>query len=195
MAYATLAQLRTYLKLGASETGDDALLTDLLARAQAMIDHACARTFEQSGDTTRYFDARRDVDGAMLYLDTDLAQITSVTNGDGATIASNQYATEPRNTTPYYALAIKQNQNVAWTWSDTPENAIAIVGRWAYSVTAPADITHACIRLAAWLYRQKDSNADIDRPLVTGDGVMILPSAMPKDVLEILAPFKRMGLR
>jgi len=195
MGYATLAQLRAYLKLGASETSDDALLTDLLARAQQLIDRACDRAFEANGDTTRYFDAARDVEHATLFLDADLAQITTVTNGDGVVVTSAQYVTEPRNTAPYYALKIKSNANVFWTWVTTPENAIAITGRWAYSVSAPADITHACIRLAAWMYRQKDSNADVDRPLVTGDGVTILPSAMPQDILQIIAPYRRVGLK
>ena len=191
MAYATLAQLRAYLKLGAIETADDALLADLLVRAQQAIDTYCARTFEASVDSTRYFDAERDVDGYRLLLDTDLCAITSVVNGNGETIASTDYVTEPRNRTPYYAIILKASKGNVWEYDDDPENAIAITGKWAYSITAPADITHACIRLAAFMYRQKDSQSDVDRPLITGDGVTILPSALPRDVQQLLLPYRR----
>jgi hypothetical protein len=191
MAYATLAQLRAYLKLGATETADDALLTDLLARAQQAIDTFCARTFEASADTTRYCDADRDVDGYRLVLDADLCAITSVVNGNGETIAATDYVTEPRNRTPYYAITLKASKGNVWEYDSDPENAIAITGKWAYATTAPADITHACIRLAAFIYRQKDSQNDVDRPLITGDGVTILPSALPRDVQQLLSPYRR----
>jgi len=49
----------------------------------------------------------------------------------------------------------------------------------------------ATTRLAAFLYRQKDSNADLDRPLLTGDGVTIMPSSLPHDVRQILDPYRK----
>jgi len=51
-------------------------------------------------------------------------------------------------------------------------------------------VFHAVRRLAAWLYQQKDSSEDIDRPVVTDAGVTLMPSAVPKDVRDVA-----MGLR
>ncbi|GIV82782.1 MAG: hypothetical protein KatS3mg051_2136 [Anaerolineae bacterium] len=190
MAYATLAELKAYL--GITGTTDDMLLTDLLVRSQAIIDAATQRTFEATADSTRYLDAVEDVDGRVLWLDRvgDLAQITSITNGDGSSVASSEYVTEPRNQAPYYAIQLKASSSVAWTYSDSPENAIAITGRWAYSVTPPDDIVHACIRLAAYLYRQKDNATDLDRPVIAGN-VTLLPAQLPADIQSLLAPYRR----
>lgn len=190
MAYTTVSLLKTYL--GATTSNDDTLLTALIARAQAIIDAYCQRTFEASANTSKTFDADRDTDGAWLYLDEDLASINTVTNGDGDVLtASTEYMTEPRNRTPYFAIKLISQSGLSWTWTTAPENAITISGKWAYSTTAPDDIVHATLRLAAYLYRQRDNAADLDRPLYVGNAT-ILPSQLPSDIKTILAPYRRL---
>lgn len=187
MAYTTAALLKTYL--GATTATDDTLLTALIVRAQAIIDAYCQRTFEAASNTSKTFDAERDVEGQMLYLDEDLAAINSVTNGDGTVVTT--YTTEPRNRTPYYAIKMLDSATVFWTYSTTPENAITISGKWAYSVAAPEDIVHCCLRLAAYLYRQRDNAADLDRAVIAGNAT-ILPAQLPADIKTILAPYRRL---
>lgn len=192
MSYATLAQLKEYLGIPTATTSDDALLTRLLSSAQAIIDAHTQRTFEAAADATKTFDADIDVSGLMLFLQAeDLCAVTSVVNGDGATVTSDQYVTEPRTTTPYYALKLKSSSGLSWTYEDDPENAITVTGKWAYSATAPADIVHAAIRVAAWLYRQKDSTADLDRHIISSDGIPLAPSRLPNDITALLAPYVR----
>lgn len=190
MAYTTTALLKTYL--GITGSGDDTLLTALIARAQAVIDSHCRRTFEASGDTTRYFDAERDVDGVTLFLDEDLCAITSITNGDGDVLTASEYTTEPRNRTPYYAIRLLGSSGLYWTVNDSSdaEDAIAIVGKWAYSTSAPDDIVHATLRLAGYLYRQRDNAADLDRPVIAGNAT-VLPSQLPSDLKTLLAPYRK----
>lgn len=189
MAYATVTQLKQYAGI---ESGDhDVLLTDLISRAQKRIDEYCGFAFEASSDTSRTFDSADypdgDTWGRALYFDTWCASITSVVNGDGTTITSTYYVTQPRNDAPYYAIKLKASSDYVWEADDNEdtEDAITVTGKWAYSATAPADITHACLRLALWYYRQRDNSTDLDRPLLA-EGVTILPSAIPGDVTEIL---------
>lgn len=190
MSYITLTELRAYI--GANKPTDDALLTNAISEAQASIDTYCKRTFECAADTPRYFDYIEDTDGQILYLDYDLCQITSVTNGDATTIASTDYTTNPRNSTPWCEIKLKLNSDIAWTYDDTPEDAIAIVGRWAFSITPPNDIKHACLRLAAWYYRQRDtSNTAAEAPILTNSGAVIMPSKLPTDVTDILSKYVR----
>ena len=66
---------------------------------------------------------------------------------------------------------------------------IAVTGKWGYSLTAPADVVQATVRLAAWFYRQKD-NAAGDQAIVTGD-VTVLPARLPEDVRKLLRPYLR----
>ena len=189
MTYISLADLKLYL--GITTTNEDDLLNDCISAAQKTIETKCGRVFEAAANTTRNFDAVRDVEGYLLHLDADLCAINSITNGDGLVVSSSNYVTEPRNITPYYAIRLKANSSVAWTYSSSPEDAIAVSGKWAYSVTAPDDIAQACKRLAAWLYRQKDSSQDADRAIMSASGAVIMPSALPKDVVDLYKPYIR----
>jgi len=190
MAYCETSDVKLLLDI--SGTGDDTLIGGLITQAQEIIESYCHRQFEASTETTRYFDAVRDVDGLVLNLDEDLAQISTVTNGDSTVVTSAQYATEPRNRTPYHALRLLANSGVDWEYTTDPENAIAIKGYWAWSVSAPLDIKRACIRLAAQMYNQKDSGSDMDRPVMSPDGAMLFPAALPRDVIDILNRYRRL---
>lgn len=189
MAYTDTTTLKRYL--GISSSSDDTLLGECITRAQALIDGYTGRTFEAAADTTRYFDAVANVNGRRLYLDHDLCQITSVTNGDGVAVASDEYTALSPNMTPYYALLLLASSGKAWTYEDDPENAISIVGRWAWSVTAPTAIVQATVRLAAYLYRQKNNAQDLDRAVAVGNTVL-LPGELPRDLVQILAPYQRL---
>lgn len=200
-AYPAVEDIRAYMRANTAQplpSGDDALIGNLLVSAIAFAEgsEGAGRRFEVTQDSTRTFDAVRDVDQGLrrLWLDEDLCAITSITNGDGIAVSSNQYVTDPRNETPYYAITLKLNSPVVWTYDDAPEGAISITGRWGYSTSAPADIAQAVLRLTVWIYRQRaSSNNDVERPMLTGDGVTIMPSAVPSDVMAILKNYRRLA--
>lgn len=192
MAYCSTADVKTYLDITSSD--DDALLADLIGRAEEAIDSHCDRIFEASGDTDRSFDAKRDVDGRVLWLGYDLASVNSITNGDGTTVASDEYTTEPRNGTPYYALRLLGSATILWESDSTtgdPEDAITVNGEWAYSADAPADIEHACVRLASYYYRQKDAPV-FDTTAMPDQGIIVVPKGVPADVVKLLEPYRRL---
>jgi hypothetical protein len=185
MAYTDATALKRYLGISAST--DDTLLGECITRAQAVIDSITGRTFEASADTTRYFDSCA-IDGRELILDHDLCAITTVTNGDDVVVSASDYTVRPRNRTPWYALRLKLESEVLW---DGTTDEIAILGKWAYSTTAPNTIVQVAIRLAAWFYKQKDNHADMDRALVVGD-MTVLPAKLPSDIAELLKPYRRL---
>lgn len=257
--YCSLTDLKTYLNV--TENTDDALLQLMLDAATSRIDSRCGRTFQAAADSTRYFDPSMDLLRGELWLDEDLSYLTTLTNGDATDVTASAY-TNPRNVTPYYSIGLKTSATAAWTYTNDPQNAIAVTGRWAYmeraaittiarsanSVTAqvyaprlsvgasvfvlgvtdtgfngtftvtansgsaitlaqtasnasstvgvilytPTDIVQASRRLAAWLYRQKDTQqGDADRPILAGDGTVIMPTTLPQDVEKMLLPFTR----
>lgn len=194
MAYTTVPTLKVYI--GVNKATDDVLLAACIARAQASIERHCDRRFEAAADSTRKFTVGEHTLNQTLLFDDDLAQITSIiTNADGGasavTLATTDYVTLPRNETPYHGVKLLSSSLYSWDYTNDPENGITVAGRWAWSVEPPDDIEQACLRLAAWLYRQKDNNADADRPLMTGDGVTIMPSKLPNDVVMLLDPYRR----
>lgn len=185
MAYVTLANVKAYV--GISATTDDNLLTSTISRAAQVIDVYTGRHFEAE-TLTRYFHIE-DTDGQYLWLSGyDLLTVTTLTNGNAVALTSADYRLEPRNETPKWAIRLDSDKS--WEFTDA-DSEISVAGTWGWSTTAPADIQHACIRLTAFFYRQKDNSADIDRPIVTGDGVTIMPSALPEDVTKLLAPYRR----
>jgi hypothetical protein len=208
--YTDLTTVKSYLG-GNAPVGADTLLTGFVASAQSIIDAYCHQPFEALADSTRFFDPLRDGygdnysygygyghgagyyaygGGKRLYLDFPLCAITSVTNGDGTPLLPTDYVTEPRNMTPWYAISIKIGSSALWKYTGSPENSIAIAGKWAYSVTPPADIQQAAVRLATFLFYQRDNGIDLDRILQTASGVAIPPD-LPRDVCKLLEPYKR----
>lgn len=193
MAYATTAQVKTYLDI--TGTGDDSLIGDLLNAATSAIETHTHREFMVQSNTTRYFDSCYDVEGLTLYLDRDLCEIDSITNGDGTTVTTAQYVTEPRNNAPYYAITLKSSKSIYWEddSSGDSENAIAISGKWGYSQTPPADIEQACVRLAAYYYRQKDSQV-FDVTATPELGQITIPQGIPADVRMMLRSYIRVAM-
>jgi hypothetical protein len=193
MAYCTLADLRIYVNKETDDTADDTLLEDYADRATAIVGRMTGRTFAADADSTQRFDAVRDVEGRLLLVRQDLCSITSVVNGDGNTVPSTAYVTEPRRGTPYYGIRLLGSAGYTWTYTTDPEDAIAVTGKWGYSTTPPDDVVQATVRLAIYLFRQRDNLGELDRTQVVGANVTVLPASLPRDVRQMLAPYiKRM---
>ncbi|MFQ5433841.1 MAG: hypothetical protein ACE5FD_03105 [Anaerolineae bacterium] len=191
MAYCTNSEVKAHIG-NISGIGDDELIIDIITYAQAFIDRYTHRTFAAGSDTSRTFDSVRDVAGLTLLFDEDLAAITSVINGDGTTVTSSEYVTEPRNAVdiPYYGLTLLRSAGINWLAQDDGdnENAITVTGKWAWSTTPPDDVKHACIELSAYIYKSRDAGPDQDRAIVA-EGIFVAPSAIPNRIKEILRPY------
>ena len=201
MAYATTAQLKSYL--GITSSSDDSLLSDAISGAQAMIDTFCHRHFEPeskhgpAAEHPHYFTPLSERDGGDLLDDYtlnlchDLAELTSITNGDGTAIPTNQVVLLPLNTTPTNMIRIKSSSGYQWTYTDSPEASVIVRGKWSYSLDVPADIVRATLRLAAYLYRQREGTPDSDRAVLSADGVVLAAPRIPSDITAMLTPYIR----
>ena len=190
MAYIATSDVREYSGFPASDTADCDLISNLITRATGIIELYTDRVFEAASDT-RYYDAIEDVDGQYLYLDKDLAVITTITNGNGVVITSDNYVTEPRNDTPIFAIRLLDSSSDDWTYATDSQNAISVLGDWGYSAAPPAEIKHACIRLVMWMYKQRNTDEAADRPIVFESGVTVMPPRLPADVVAVLDRYKR----
>lgn len=189
--YVDLSEFKEYL--GIPTNDDNALLRRLLERAQEIFNGQTRKVFEAEADSTRHFDAIANVNGKTLLLDADLCSITTIVNGDGSTIASNKYVTEPRNTTPYYAITLLISSGLYWQSASNgdSENAISITGKWAYSTTAPADVVDAVIDIATVLYRKKDNANDYSRTVITPTST-ILPGGVSSTTVGTIKRYRRL---
>jgi len=191
MAYVTTAAVKTYL--GITETDDDDLIADLIDSAEKAIDAYTDRHFEAATKTRYYLPGDlMEGDPQTLWLGDDLLALTSVANGDsdGTAIATTQFFLLPRNYgPPYHQLRLKTDSTSSWEW-DT-DCYVTIVGTWGYSTAAPDDIVQAARRLAAYYYRQKDSQV-FDVTALPEQGVITVPAGIPADVKVLLGPYRKM---
>lgn len=178
--YTTVDDLKTYLHV--SGEAEDALLAGLVARASRLIDDHCGRWFAAREETRAYDAVGPHITGRLLILDVDLLTLTELTNGDGATIDAGDVILRPLNWPPYFGISLKESSGLSWAYRNDPAGAICVEGQWGYSETPPEPIVQAAVRLAAWLYRQRD--------VIAGT-----PAALPHDVRDMIAPYVRLRIR
>jgi hypothetical protein len=127
--YAHLGQLRNYLKLGVSETGDDDLLFECLTRATRLIDAHCRRRFSPRVETRSYDHVER----LHLWLDDDLLELTALATDGGDTLIDTAAALLwPYGITPHSRIDLDRSADVEFTWSDTSQQANRVGGVWGY---------------------------------------------------------------
>lgn len=197
MSYISADQLKTYIGLSSSITDDDTVLQMFCDSATQLIEAEVGFSFKVSADTTRYFTYGIDVavngahwrDRQTLIFDTWLASApTTVTNGDATTISSSDYILKDANRAPYYSLQLKENTTADWTYSDSPENAISVTGKWGWSTKPPSDILQLTYRLSAYFYRQKDSQI-FDSTAFSELGPIQLKAQLPSDAMSMLSKY------
>ena len=187
--YATLAEFKLWQDIASTNTDDDKVIEDLVETASRYIDRSTGRTFYARTET-RYFDVP---EGRELEVDDDLLTITTLTNGDGATIASTEYNFVPKNVTPYYAIKLKQASNYFWTYDSdgNDEDVISVAGTWGYAATRPDDINVACLLIAASYYKRRFGENLSSVTTITGAGVVISPIDVPMDARAIINVYRK----
>ena len=125
--YTTLTDIHT--TRGTTETGQDALFTDLIKSTSRDMEVACGGRWFYPRIETRYFDTPG---GRELEMDEDLLAATTITNGDATTVAASDYNLYPYFGPPYYQIRLKQSATIVWTLdsSGNDERAISVLGIW-----------------------------------------------------------------
>jgi hypothetical protein len=115
--------------------------------------------------------------------------VTATVAAPDVSVGSTVYITGVADTGFNGSFTVVSNTGTTITWAQTASNDTDTTGTMLF---APIDIVQACRRLAAWMYRQKDTQqGDIDRPILAGDGSVIMPTTLPQDVATILKPYMR----
>ena len=202
MAYITTAQLKSYL--GITVSTDDTELGYIPDRVTAAIDSYCHRHFEPesahgpAASHTHYFTPMLETQGGdlldwyTLNLNHDLAELTSITNGDGTAIAAGDVVLLPLNTVPTNMIRIKSASGKFWTWNGSPEGAVQVAGKWSYSLDIPADVKAAALRWGAHLYRLRTGATSVPADItISADGSAFASNRIPSDVAQLLRPYIR----
>lgn len=204
MAYITTAELKDFLDI--TDADDDTVLAQIIASAEDAIDNYTLRTFEPKGPQaghhahkftplvrSRGGDLDDDEPRILWIGDMDLCEIQSVVNGNGVTIPSSEYVTNPINHTPWYAIALKRGSAYTWTYTgNSPEGAVVVTGKYCYSLEAPEAVRMAMFKLCKAFYNGRADSTG-DRDILTTDGVVLAQNRIPADVTTLLRPYRRLS--
>lgn len=115
--------------------------------------------------------------------------VTAAVNAPRISVGASAFVLGVADSAFNGVFTVVSNSGAAITWAQTAGADTDTTGVILYT---PTDIVSACRRLAAWFYRQKDNQmGDADRPIVTGDGTVIMPTTLPQDVEKLLMPYTR----
>lgn len=113
--------------------------------------------------------------------------VTATVNAPRLSVGATVFVLAVADTAFNGTFTVLTNTGSAITWAQTAGSDTDTTGVILYT---PTDIVSACRRLASWLYRQKDTQSgDIDRPILAGDGSVIMPTTLPGDVEMLLRPY------
>lgn len=177
-----LTSVEAVRRYGFFDSGrDDLLIAALITAASRAIESYCRRSFRADTATDRAFRDRSSAGiaspfrGSVLLLDSELAEAaTAITGTPSVTYM-------PENDPPYYSIC---NEDGAWA------PPITVTGYWAYTRVPPADIELGAMRMTKWLYELRQTTRG-DGVVVTDQGAVLLPAALPADVLALIEPYRR----
>lgn len=194
--YATLPQFKAILSVNSYDAQDDALIEDLITRASRTIDGITGKWF-YANTQTRYFPV---TPSRELALDAGLLSVTTLTNGDGTTIASTEYTLLPRNRPSKFVVKLNDRSTTYWqpATASSDDYPISIAGSWGYVNRSASDpesarviynTETACLQIAVQQYKERKGQAG-GQVQVTAAGVVITPyGAVPKLAYDLISPY------
>jgi len=141
--YATLSDWKNTKDIESLDNVDDSVIEQLIESASRFIDEKTAKTFYPRVQTRYHSVPSGETDPEELWLDDDLLEIITLTNGNGVVISSSDYYTKPRNDYPKYAIALKSSSSISWATdaNGNSEYVIPVNAFWGF---------HAEYNLRGW---------------------------------------------
>jgi hypothetical protein len=190
--YATLAQIKSAMRIPSADTLDDVMLEMAVESASRMIDAETDRNFYSSGTATRDF-----VPNDSHVVDTDdLTTIVSVKlddQGDGTFVIDlppTDYQTEPLNQRvsgnafPIYRLRMIGDYLLP-IWGK--QATVRIEGVYGFT-PVPIQVTQATLLQASRLHKRADSPLGMTWGV---DGMGMRVGKVDPDVAMLIRPFKK----
>ena len=192
---------------------DDGIICRLIESASRYIDHNTARKFYLTTET-RYFntpgwDKFIEYGGAAagylpsvqfyenkLRMDDDLFSVSSVVNGDGATLDPSQYTVIPYNTTPHYAILLRGNNVWKPSNASDPIMAISVTGSWGFCdiEDVPADLVEVCFSITKSALNRRFGENMTQRAVVTLAGAVISPEDVSSKDFDVIRCHQRIAI-
>jgi len=128
--YCSLTEFKNLQSISSTDAVDDAFIEQLIESVSRYVDKKTHRVFYPYIDT-RSFDMPC---GRRLYLDADLLELTTLTNGDDSVIAATDYILLSKNISPKWGIKLLDSSDEIWETNDdgSTEQVIDVLGWWGY---------------------------------------------------------------
>lgn len=133
--YFTTRDFKMYQATESLDAKDDLVIDSIMEQTARFIDEYTGRRFYPRIETQLYnAPLNKWVDKNTIYFRDDLLALTTLTNGDATTIASNNYYLDSVNNPPYWMLKLKSSSNIMWQpdANGDYEQTISVSGVWGY---------------------------------------------------------------
>lgn len=144
-SYCDLTAFKQYFaENGITDSADDNVIAGILNGTSRWIDSATRQRVFYPVIEARLFSLPNSDAGwrsfRKLYVDRDLLECTTLTNGNADVISASAYYLEDPNFTPRYAVVLKETSGVVWQYSLTGnrEYVISVEGVWGYHDDLPS---------------------------------------------------------
>lgn len=126
--YTTVTEVRSRY-MAATETAQDALLLDIIRATSRDIDAIGCRTYFPRHETRDY-----DAPAVNLFLDDDLLEVVTLTNGQDGALTNEEYKLYPLNENAKDSVKLLPSSGVSWSGDSNGdrEGAVKIDGIWGF---------------------------------------------------------------
>jgi hypothetical protein len=198
--YATLAQIKSALRIASGDATDDALLEMAVESASRLIDAYCGRNFINAGTATRYYNTENpyvvQIDDAR-----SIAQVQTSTGLDGVYdttwtlgTAGGQGDAQPEPINDYLGGVVWPFTRVRaigdYTFPTGPENSIKVTAVFGWP-NIPVTVTQATILQSSRIFTRLQSPLGVAG---FGDmGIMRVSRGLDPDVVQLVEGYRRVN--
>jgi hypothetical protein len=198
--YATLAQIKSALRIASGDATDDALLEMAVESASRLIDAYCGRNFINAGTVTRYYNTENpyvvQIDDAR-----SISQVQTSTGLDGVydttwTIgtAGGQGDAQPEPINDYLGGVVWPYTRIRaigdYSFPTGPENSIKVTAVFGWP-NIPVTVTQACVLQSSRIFARLQSPLGVAG---FGDmGIMRVSRGLDPDVVQLVEGYRRVN--
>ncbi len=198
--YATLAQIKSALRIASGDATDDALLEMAVESASRLIDAYCGRNFINAGTATRYYNTE---DPYVVQIDDarSITQVQTSTGIDGVfdttwTIgtAGGQGDAQPEPINDYLGGVVWPYTRIRaigdYSFPTGPENSIKVTAVFGWP-NIPVTVTQATILQSSRIFTRLQSPLGVAG---FGDmGIMRVSRGLDPDVAQLIEGYRRVN--
>ncbi len=199
--YATLAQIKSALRIASGDATDDALLEMAVESASRLIDAYCGRNFINAGTVTRYYSTENpyvvQIDDAR-----SISQVQTSTGLDGVydttwTIgtAGGQGDAQPEPINDYLGGVVWPYTRIRaigdYSFPTGPENSIKVTAVFGWP-NIPVTVTQACVLQSSRIFARLQSPLGV-AGFGPDMGIVRVSRGLDPDVVQLVEGYRRVN--